>query len=351
MSNRYRRNVLKGWRGRAIVLFAGECSPDGIDNLKDWNRWERSSFRSIRRSPLRCESSIRWDAGLATIQDRNAPPQYNPLRDDPPGCPQYFDRCDIWHDACDAIWAAMDLLTPKRVERRRFDWTSLSGHRFDARPHLPHSRPEKDPARLWLEQITDYPARFHLAFEKLRVGNMAVHQYGQQMDFGEAVRHVLSVDHRITDPELYALLALAECWWALDGLSIQHPDHEFCADLVRYGERFLAEARRLKEVDAIDLAWRKDSHNAASIKGGSAPKTSKGILMLAANLQDEMPTASASHLFNVALVRCKAGLPCGDYVVVATPDEVLTSTHRNGGRDGGQVSLSAWRKNYLRRKR
>ncbi len=370
MSNRPRRRLLREWRMLALVLNdAAPPDPDSIQSLEEWNRLHRDAFRFLWREPLRFPNNIRPDAGLINIQARNMPEPFNPLTDSVPERPEHLrefgnsnDPPFLWEKTEEAIYSALGFLEPARtITRARFaPW-------FDE-----------------VETIEDYPARFYRAFRKLRTGMGAVHQYGDDgnpwfRDHGSAARNILNLDQwtakswpyrpieRITEPELYALLALAACWWALRELrrlpeTWSRDDLDYIAGKVRDAERWLAEAYRLNESHekqaairaeaatekaAILGAWADDSHRAKSANGGKAEKGSRGVRLLALALRDETPSASAERLFRAALARAakdNESLMAAGYTIAATTDDQLVSTDPNGKPDGLPVSLSGWRK-------
>lgn len=266
MSNRPRRRLLREWRMLALVLEdAAPPDPDSIQTLEEWNRLHRDAFRFLWREPLRFPNNIRPDAGLINMQARNRPEFFNPLAGDPvPERPEHHREHgrlnDLWDKTEAAIKSALDYLEPvRRITRARFaPW-------FDE-----------------VETIEDYPARFYRGFRKLRTGMTAVHQYGDSgspwfRDHGRAVRNILNLDEgitkswprrpikRITEPELYALLTLAACWWALRELSRlsetwSRDDLDYIARKVQYAERWLAEAYRLKQSDEKQAAIRAEEN-------------------------------------------------------------------------------------------
>jgi len=382
MSNRPRRRLLRQWQLLAIVMH-GDASPDitdSIQSMDEWNGWRRGAFRDLWREPLRFPHNIRPDAGLINMQARNRPEAFNPLSGDP--TPERPERQrehgrlnDLWDATEEAINSALDYLEPaRRITRPRFA-----------------------PWFCEVETIEDYPARFYRGFRKLRTGMTAVHQYGSNRspwfpDHGCAARNVLCVDERmtrrtyglppptpLTETELYALLSLAACWWALDDLlrlpeSWSRDDLDFIAGNVQDAERWLAEAYRLKQADAREAtvraeedtekaairdAWAADSHREKSAKGGKAPKGSEGVRLLALALREEKTSASATALFLAALSRCgskdNAVLSdlrrlAGGHTITANTEAQLVSIAPDGEPDGLPVGLAGWRK-ILRRKR
>lgn len=361
MSNRSRRRLLHEWRTRAIV-WAGDSPPDTIQSMEEWNRWHRDAFRFLGREPLCFPDNIRPDAGLISIQVHNQAAPFNPLSDPMPDRPEHLlefgnrnDPLFLWQKTEAAISDALEYLEPaRRIARPGFDWTAWAWWRNRARPKLPDIQTEKDPAAEWLHFFEDYPARFYLGLEKLRIGFTAVDQYGS------AARNILRLDKRITEPELHALLCLAACWWALDALLGLSEDPEqwprwkldYVSGLIQDAERWLAEAYRLKQSDAkqaaIQDAWTEDSHRKTSAKGGEAAKGSAGIRLLALALRKEKPSASAEALFNAALSRAgdKDKPLLADAYILTTNAEAkqLFSTDPDGKPDGLPVGLSGWRK-------
>lgn len=355
MSNRPRRRLLREWRTRALVR-AGASSPDTIQSMEDWNRWQRDAFRFLWREPLRFPNNIRPDAGLINIQGRNRPELFNPLADPVPERPEHLEDgrlLELWGQIEAAIDSALNYLeAARRITRPRFSpWFGD------------------------VQTIEDYPARFYRGFRKLRAGMTAVHQYGDDgnpwfPDHGSAARNILNLDKRITESELYALQVLAACWWALDDLrrlpdTWSRDDLDYITGKVQDAERWLAEAYRLKQSDAkqaatrseadadkaaIRDAWAADSHRGKSAKGGKAAKGSEGVRFLALALRDEKPGASAGALFLAALSRCGTPRTAGAYTITANTEDQLVSTGPDGEPDGLPVGLAGWRK-ILRRKR
>lgn len=350
MSNRPRRRLLREWRTRALV-WAGDAPPDTIQTLEDWNRWHRDAFQFLWREPLRFPDNIRPDSGLINIQARNKPAPFNPLFDSMPGRPDHLAEFGnsnaprfLWENTEAAMSDALGYLEPaRRITRRRFiPWADCA------------------------EEIEDYPARFYLALKKLRTGFLAIDQYGGRKspwfpDHASAARNVFGLDERITESELSALLALAACWWALDGLldlsevPEQWPRWELdhIAGLIQDAERWLAEAYRLEQSDAqqaaIRDAWSADSHREKSAKGGKAPKGSEGVRLLALALREEKPSASAEALFRAAHSRAPHHMADG-YTIDANTEDQLVSIGPDGEPDGLPVGLAGWRK-ILRHKR
>lgn len=276
MSNRARRRSLRKMRLRAIFAF-GASSLHDFESMEDMNRWQRFAFRAACREPLRFADNARSDPGLIDIQARNQPALFNPLRDPVPERPEhlkeYGNRNDplfLWQKTEAAISDALQYLEPaRRPAVPRFDWAGWAWWRNNPEhPNAPKDKTNNDPAAGWLEYCKDFPAEFHLGFLRLRVGMMAVHQYGDRgrwfRDHGQAARSVLRVDQfkeQITEAQIYALLTLAACWWALDALHElpQEPEHwpswklDYTAGLVHDAERWLAEAYRIEQGDAREL--------------------------------------------------------------------------------------------------
>lgn len=162
------------------------------------------------------------DAGLVTLQIRNAPPRYNPLTDGPPERPENLPETEKgdtqriqWDAASSLIDEALWVLSDgglRLLERYKCDWTAwIEFDEFDA--------------ATWAQ---DYPARFQRAFKIVRRGSFAIHQHGQRINGHPArypspvaaARAVLwpPIDARITDSELYMLLALAHLADAIEAL-------------------------------------------------------------------------------------------------------------------------------------
>lgn len=168
--------------------------------------------RTIDPSPIQ-------DAGLVTLQIRNAQQHYNPLTDGPPERPENLEKGDPqriqWDTASSLIEDALWILSDGGlclVERYKCDWNAwIEFDEFDA--------------VTWAQ---DYPARFQRAFKIVRHGSFAIHQYSQRMNGHPATdpspvaaaRAVLwpRIDERITDPELYMILALAHLADAIEVL-------------------------------------------------------------------------------------------------------------------------------------
>lgn len=365
MSNRPRRRLLREWRIMAFARHEDYSPPDSIQTLKEWNRWHRA--RLLWREPLRFPHNIRPDAGLINMQARNQPEAFNPLSGDPtPDRPEHHlehGRLNgLWDKTEGAIGSALHYLEPARtITRPRFIPDYGDMYFFE-----------------------DYPARFYRCFRKLRTGMGVVHQYGDDgspwfPDHGTAIRNILGPDERITEPELYALLSLAACWWALCELgrlpeTWSHDDLDYITRKIHHADRWLAEAYRLKQADAREAtvraeedtkkaairdAWAADSHREKSAKGGKAPKGSEGVRLLALALREEKTSASATALFQAALSRCgskdNAVLAdlrrlTGGHTITANTEAQLVSTGPDGEPDGLPVGLAGWRK-ILRRKR
>lgn len=366
MSNRPRRRLLREWRMLALVLNdAAPPDPDSIQSLEEWNRLHRDAFRFLWREPLRFPNNIRPDAGLINMQARNRPEFFNPLAGDPiPERPEHHREHgrlnDLWDKTEEAIYSALDYLAPaQRITRARYipDYGDMCF-------------------------FEDYPAHFYRGFRKLRTGMTAVHQYGDSRnpwfrDHGRAVRNILNLDEwitkswphrpikRITEPELYALLVLAACWWALHELlnlpkSWTRDDLDYIAGKLQDAERWLAEAYRLNESHekqaairaeattekaAILGAWADDSHRAKSANGGKAEKGSRGVRLLARKMRDETPSASAETLFRAALARAAKDEPlmAGGYTITANTDAKLVSIGPDSKPDGRAVDFGGWR--------
>lgn len=270
MSNRPRRRLLREWRMRALVR-AGDSSPDTIQSMEEWNRWHRDAFRFLWREPLRFPNNIRPDAGLINIQARNRPELFNPLADHLPEPPAHllesWDLKELWGRIEAAKDSALHYLAPARtITRPRFIPDYGDMYFFE-----------------------DYPARFYRVFKRLRSGGMSVvHQYGDDgspwfPDHGSAARNILNLDKRITkswphrpikritEPELYALLVLAACWWALRELrrlpdTWTREDLDYIAGKVQDAERWLAEAYRLKQADTKITAMAPDAERGKELR-------------------------------------------------------------------------------------
>lgn len=267
MSNRPRRRLLREWRMLALVLNdAAPPDPDSIQSLEEWNRLHRDAFRFLWREPLRFPNNIRQDAWLINIQARNQPEFFNPLAgDSAPERPEHHRENgrlnDLWDKTEEAIYSALDYLEPaRRITRALFISDPAATPEQGVAPAWPGAPPG------YMHFFEDYPARFYRGFRKLRTSLSVTHQYGGNgnpwfRDHGSAVRNILGLDERITEPELYALLILAACWWALHELqrlpeSWTRDDLDYIAGKVRDGERWLAEAYRLKQSDAREATVR-----------------------------------------------------------------------------------------------
>lgn len=370
MSNRARRRWLRASRLKALATVR-ERVPDTIESLEDWNRWRWMAFKSRWREPLRFPDNNRPDPGLINIQIRNQPGQYHPLRDAIPKRPKHLKECGnttdplfLWQQAEEAISGALDCLeSARRVFAPRFDWMGWADARaHPTHPNRPRDRQDPDPAADWVDFFEDYPAGFYRAFRRLVPGMMFVHQYVEQRipgyrDYGEATRNVPGIDcgkEKISEAQLYALLTLATCWWALDALQDlpEEPEQwprwhlDYIAGLNHDVERWLAEAYRLEQAAA-------DSHKAHSVKGGGRPKKSTGIGKLADALREERPGSSARALFDLAIASCATdgAIEVDGYRITATADGKLLSKTAAGTPDKQPVDFDAWRKNYLGRKR
>jgi len=162
------------------------------------------------------------DAALVTMRIRNAPPRYNPLTDGLSKPPENLPDTGKTHSP-HSQWAAASSLIDeglwvlsdgglRLLERYKCDrvaWIEFG--EFDA--------------VTWAQ---DYPARFQRAFKIVRRGSLAIYQYGQRINGHPAcypspvaaARAVLwpRINERITDPELYMILALAHLADAIEAL-------------------------------------------------------------------------------------------------------------------------------------
>ncbi|OYY74278.1 MAG: hypothetical protein B7Y40_05995 [Gammaproteobacteria bacterium 28-57-27] len=218
------------------------------------------------------------NTGLINLRIRNAPSRYNPLTDGIPVLPKNLPATEgeqspryQWEIASslidEALWCLSDggsLL----VDRYKCDWLEwIENDEFDM---VKFSR--------------DFPARFHRAFKTVYRGLGCVYQYSARINghaplFSPvaAARSLLSpsIDDRITDPQLYILLALAKLAHAIESLqefasdsSLFAPDIEcpvLLISYVGYVREWLDTSQRLDEAEVNkrkDLEAAQSAHEA-----------------------------------------------------------------------------------------
>lgn len=178
---------------------------------------------STYRSPV--IQDIR-DVGLRNLRFRNEPEPYNPLTDGTPERPENLPDTGkirsphyLWDKASTLIgkvlWILSDggLVLVERYKCDRVAWIEFD--EFDA-----------------VTWAKDYPARFQRAFKAVRSKLFSIDQHSRtpydHMTPVEAARWLSwpRIDSRITDPELYMLLALASLADAIEALLeiVKHGD-------------------------------------------------------------------------------------------------------------------------------